>query len=95
MQTVLIALQSYLGIFVVVAAGNTGKPIEYKALANFSDCIAVAAVNDQGKKITVSSTGTNVFCAAPGEDINDFNGGTSWVVPHVSASLVFLSILHF
>ncbi len=67
------------------AAGNGGDngnlpPIDnsnYDGYANYRGVIAVAAVNDQGKKSSYSESGANVWISAPGGEFCDTHAITT------------------
>lgn len=82
------------GILLIAAAGNrgetTGSNVEYPAA--FEEVIAVGAINPNGEKSDISSTGAELELMAPGESVpatGYFNEiikteGTSMSAPHVA-----------
>jgi subtilisin family serine protease len=53
------------GCVITWAAGNGNEPVDNDGYASYSNVLAVAASNDQGKKADYSDTGKALWCAFP------------------------------
>lgn len=86
------------GVTVVVAAGNDNNDTSFYCPAHDTDCITVAAIDQDNKKAGFSNYGDAVDIAAPGVKIksctpgNNYKtwDGTSMAAPHVSAAAALL-----
>lgn len=93
-------------IIVVGASGNSGSPEGIESNVNYpakyDSVIAIAAVNQNLRRSSFSSTGSEVEFSAPGDPIiNTYldgqygvASGTSFAAPHVSGMLALLKQMH-
>jgi hypothetical protein len=87
------------GPLVIVAAGNDNKTVNgYPALCD--NVLVVGATDQNDTKASFSNFGSQIFCVAPGVDINTTDGydgtyiiqnGTSFAVPLVAAAAAMVS----